>query len=290
MAAARSLWQGVFGVLLAGAIVAASSRGVTEMLLRALGPTPNYRRRPVAFPAGLVVAAGAVLAPILIGAIVGVEGNQLGRIGAYLLLTTGFALAGFVDDMLGGHSQSGFGGHLGALRQGVFTTGMFKVVFGAAISLGSVELLRSGSIGVMALLDAVLIALSANFINLVDRRPGRAIKCFLLGFAILGAWLWTKEKALGLGLLLNPAGSALGAAIVFFPSDLGERAMLGDTGSNVLGAALGYGMLHLAPVWRTTALAVLVWLTLASEKRSFGEIIEGNRMLRFLDRLGRVNW
>lgn len=282
------MWQGIFGVLLAGAIVAVSSRGVTEMLIGALGPTPNYRRRPVAFPAGLVVTVGSVLAPILIGACVGVEENQPARIGAYLLLTSGFAMAGFVDDMLGGHSQSGFRGHLGALRHGVFTTGMFKVVFGAAISLGAVELLGAGVVGVRALLDAVLIALSANLINLLDRRPGRAIKGFLFGFAILGAWLWAKERALGLGRLLNPAGAALGAAIAFLPSDLGERAMLGDTGSNVLGAALGYGMLQLDAWWRTVALAILVWLTLASEKRSFGEIIEGNVVLRFLDGLGRV--
>jgi len=285
----RWIWQGILGVLLAGTIVAVSSRGVTEMLLGALGPTPNYRRKPVAFPAGLVVAVGTITAPILLRLCSGVEEDQLRRTGSFLLLTSGFALAGFVDDMLGGHSQSGFAGHLGALRQGVFTTGMFKVLFGGAISLGTVELLGPGAVGLMVVLDAMLIALSANLVNLLDRRPGRATKGFLLGFALLGVWLWTKERASGLGRLLNPAGSALGAAIAFFPSDLRERAMLGDTGSNVLGAALGYGMLQLAPAWRVAVLAALVWLTLVSERRSFGEIIEGSKLLRFLDGLGRVN-
>jgi hypothetical protein len=88
------------------------------MLLGALGPTPNYRRKPVAFPAGLVVAVGTITAPILLRLCSGVEEDQLRRTGSFLLLTSGFALAGFVDDMLGGHSQSGFAGHLGALRQG----------------------------------------------------------------------------------------------------------------------------------------------------------------------------
>ena len=236
-------------------------------------------------PGRLVVAVGTITAPILLRLCSGVEEDQLRRTGSFLLLTSGFALAGFVDDMLGGHSQSGFAGHLGALRQGVFTTGMFKVVFGGAISLGTVELLGPGAVGLMVVLDAMLIALSANLVNLLDRRPGRATKGFLLGFALLGVWLWTKERASGLGRLLNPAGSALGAAIAFFPSDLRERAMLGDTGSNVLGAALGYGMLQLAPAWRVAVLAALVWLTLVSERRSFGEIEGSNCSL--LDGLGR---
>jgi hypothetical protein len=93
----RWIWQGILGVLLAGTIVAVSSRGVTEMLLGALGPTPNYRRKPVAFPAGLVVAVGTITAPILLRLCSGVEEDQLRRTGSFLLLTSGFALAGFVD-------------------------------------------------------------------------------------------------------------------------------------------------------------------------------------------------
>jgi hypothetical protein len=97
-----------------------------------------------------------------------------------------------------------------------------------------------------------------------------------------------KREGFGFGTPAQPGRiCAWGAAIAFFPSDLRERAMLGDTGSNVLGAALGYGMLQLAPAWRVAVLAALVWLTLVSERRSFGEIIEGSKLLRFLDGLGR---
>ncbi|MGB4008418.1 MAG: hypothetical protein WBL79_07430, partial [Bacillota bacterium] len=158
---------------------------------------------------------------------------------------------------------------------------------GGAVSLGAVELLAMAPVGIRDLMDAAVVALSANLINLLDRRPGRAIKGFLLGFAALSMWFWMKDGKAGLARMLSPAGSALGAAIAFFPADLGETAMLGDTGSNALGAALGYCLLQMTVGWRTSALIVLVWLTLASERMSFGKVIEDNRVLRFIDRLGR---
>lgn len=284
---ARMMWDGAFGALLAGMIVAASLKGVTEMLLRTVGPVANYRRKPVAFPGGLVVPFGAVLGPILVGALGGIHVDEPGRVGAYLLVIVGFGFAGFIDDMLGGHAQSGFSGHFGALSQGSFTTGVVKVFLGGAVSLGAVELLAMAPVGIRDLMDAAVVALSANLINLLDRRPGRAIKGFLLGFAALSMWFWMKDGKAGLARMLSPAGSALGAAIAFFPADLGETAMLGDTGSNALGAALGYCLLQMTVGWRTSALIVLVWLTLASERMSFGKVIEDNRVLRFIDRLGR---
>jgi hypothetical protein len=76
------MWDGAFGALLAGMIVAASLKGVTEMLLRTVGPVANYRRKPVAFPGGLVVPFGAVLGPILVGALGGIHVDEPGRVGA----------------------------------------------------------------------------------------------------------------------------------------------------------------------------------------------------------------
>jgi hypothetical protein len=72
------------------------------------------------------------------------------------------------------------------------------------------------------------------------------------------------------------------------PADLGERVMLGDCGANAVGALLG---LRLAAVparpARAGALAVVVGLTLASERVSFTRVIEATPVLRGLDRLGR---
>lgn len=64
--------------------------------------------------------------------------------------------------------------------------------------------------------------------------------------------------------------------------------MLGDTGANLLGAALG-----MASVWTMTfpaqlaVVAFLMLLHLFTERYSLTMIIEKNRLLRFLDNLGR---
>ena len=64
--------------------------------------------------------------------------------------------------------------------------------------------------------------------------------------------------------------------------------MLGDTGANAAGALLGTALVQGAGRrGRWTALAVLVGLTLASEKVSFTKVIESTPVLRELDALGR---
>jgi hypothetical protein len=122
-----------------------------------------------------------------------------------------------------------------------------------------------------------LVAGTANLVNLLDLRPGRATKAGAL---------------LALPLLAGPAGGLaagpLGASVAVLPADLDERVMLGDCGANALGAVLG---LRLAAgpsrSGRAAALAVVTALTLASEKVSFTRVIESTPGLRELDRLGR---
>lgn len=129
------------------------------------------------------------------------------------------------------------------------------------------------------LLAAAVMAGTANALNLLDRRPGRALKAFLLG------WLGLAATVPAAALELLPVA---GAALVLLPLDLGERAMLGDAGSNALGAALGWALAaHLAPVAQGTSLAVLVALHLLAEYRSLTELIEAVPPLRWLDSLGR---
>jgi UDP-N-acetylmuramyl pentapeptide phosphotransferase/UDP-N-acetylglucosamine-1-phosphate transferase len=70
-------------------------------------------------------------------------------------------------------------------------------------------------------------------LNLLDLRPGRAIKGFLIFLFLIAI--------LGLGdidwLLLAPL---LGAVLYYLLIDLRAGAMMGDAGSNVLGLTLGY--------------------------------------------------
>jgi hypothetical protein len=123
-------------------------------------------------------------------------------------------------------------------------------------------------------LRALVIAESANIINLLDLRPGRAGKVV---------------AAANLGLLGGPSGglaaAALGATGAVLPDDLCERTMLGDCGANALGALLGVQLAAAGELPLTTATVGL--LTLASERWSFNAVIDSCRPLRAIDRLGR---
>lgn len=293
------IWTALLNAVAGAAIARVCAPRIIDMLLRTVGPRANYRRRPTAFPAGLALILGAVGGPVAVVIVspkAWAEPLWTGR-AACLILTLGFGLAGLADDLLGGHDHSGVHGHVGAMRRGVVTTGVFKIAMGAVTSLGAVAVMTTvtrtatARVGLLSLaqlgVDSALIATSANLINLLDRRPGRAIKGFLLG--ALAAAVWISLSRCGDEALRAAASCAgvVGAAIAMLRLDLGEQAMLGDTGSNPLGAALGLLLLHLAPGVRIVLLALAVWLTLTSERVSFSHVIDSNRVLRFLDRLGR---
>jgi hypothetical protein len=160
---------------------------------------------------------------------------------------------GFVDDVLGG-DERGFRAHLRARR----TTGTLKL-----LGIPLVGLLRTRSVS-----GALLFALSANFLNQLDTKPGRALKAYLLA--------------------AGPLRAPLGRAVLLLPYDLRERAMLGDAGSNALGAVLGLKSVERLHGWgRWAAIGTLAGLTLLGERRSLGSLIERTPGLRELDRLGR---
>src|SRR5207247_2735474 len=113
---------------------------------------------------------------------------------------------------------------------------------GGEVTTGAVKLGGIGAAGVVAaalaggspadvIINAGLTAGGANLLNLFDLRPGRAIKVALAGGALLGA-------AGGPGAARAVAGPA-GAGLALLGVDLGERAMLGDTGANTISAMLG---------------------------------------------------
>ena len=72
---------------------------------------------------------------------------------------------------------------------------------------------------------------------------------------------------------------AVGAGAGLLTADLSERLMLGDAGANVLGAALGLGVvLACSPGVRTAVLVVVALLNLASEAVSFTAVIAAQRL------------
>ena len=229
-----------------------------------------------------------------------------------------------------GHQGGGFRGHLRLnWKRRRLTTGALKAVGGLVVATAAVQIALWGdpaeardvagagpggdwfralahllglgadpdaTWGVMALVRGVLVvALSANLLNLLDRVPGRAVKAALawwliaLAPAALVASGSTGRFDLGFETAewVVWAGAAVGASAGLVHSELAERHMLGDTGVNPVGAVLGMATVVAYPSsveW--AALAVLAALNLASERWSFSRIIDALPPLRWLDRLG----
>jgi len=270
--------------LVAGAVA-------TVVLLRTMGAVlanpvlerENYRGHRLPTAVGLV----------LVTAVVAVDGGRtvLGLVGigdaatapARLLVLTSvvaFGLLGLLDDLLGDAHDRGLAGHVRAAVGGRVTTGFVKLGGGAAVALvlaGTIVGDRPGRL----LLDGALVALAANLGNLLDRAPGRTTKWALLAAVPL---LWSAgTDATGVALAV-----VVGSATVLLWGDLQERFMLGDTGANALGAALGTATVLEAPAAaRDVVVACLLALTLLSEVVSFSRIIDAVPPLRWFDRLGR---
>jgi len=193
----------------------------------------------------------------------------------------GFGFIGLLDDLAGATATKGFAGHLRALRHGTVTTGLVKLVLGGVVGLLAAPVSGSGGF-VEMLRGGLLIALGANLANLFDRAPGRVVKFGMLGavvIAVAGAPGWW---------LTGPM-LVLGAGAGMLVPDLREECMLGDTGANVLGAALGFGLaLSLNRTGEWIAVAVLLAMNLASEKVSFTKVIDATPPLRWIDRLGSL--
>jgi UDP-N-acetylmuramyl pentapeptide phosphotransferase/UDP-N-acetylglucosamine-1-phosphate transferase len=93
----------------------------------------------------------------------------------------------------------------------------------------------------------------------------------------------------GLGWSLTGPLVVLGGGAAMLWPDLREECMLGDTGANVLGAAVGWGLVvALGSTGEWVALAVVVLLNLVSERVSFTRVIDAVAPLRWFDRLGAL--
>jgi UDP-GlcNAc:undecaprenyl-phosphate/decaprenyl-phosphate GlcNAc-1-phosphate transferase len=263
-------------------LVPAGARGLRDAgLVRA-----NYRGALLAFPLGAVLATAALvtLAPLAFlndRADLDLLEPALRQWLPYLI---GIAFLGFLDDSLGrgeaAATPRGWRGHWTALRGGSLSTGAIKAA--GALALAAYVVSGRGLESWRYLADVALLILTTNLFNLLDLRPGRAEKALALLAAglCLGAWTFAPLELLGIF-----AGPALVGAWL----TLGERAMLGDTGSNLLGAVAGVWLLTtLSGNGRLVALALVAGLTIYGELRSISGTIDSVPPLRWLDSLGRA--
>jgi UDP-GlcNAc:undecaprenyl-phosphate GlcNAc-1-phosphate transferase len=283
----RALPLAVCGVLVGWGVGFWAAPQVLAGLARSSLARVNYRKREVVAGLGLLLPIGqlAWAAPLAVAA--RVDPLRAGRAGllapsglAVVVAGLAFVVLGLVDDLIedpGG--RRGFRGHLRALATGRLTGGGIKLLGGALAGLLAASMATPPDRPPWAvLLGGLVVASAANTANLLDLRPGRCAKVFLP--------LWVA------GCVIDPGGGAWsaglgGAALAALPFDLREEGMLGDAGANALGAVVGT-LLLAGPMWLVwAAAAILVALQLASERVSFSRVIEGNRVLRAADRLGR---
>jgi len=243
----------------------------------------NHRGRPV--PALLGPAITAAVLVVGLGIVVGrafTEGG-LSSTDAHVLEDLGglvvVFLAGFYDDHQRGPHR-GLRGHLLELARGRVTPGTVKLF--AAVGAAALIAGLSGRGPLRAILGIPLMAGSANLWNLLDVRPGRAIKYFLLAAIVLAALVTAGDvRVMG--------GIAVAASLVALWPDLREMAMLGDSGSNVLGLVIGIALFRsLSALALGLALAAIMVLHLLAETVSFSRVIDALRPLRWFDRVGRV--
>jgi UDP-GlcNAc:undecaprenyl-phosphate/decaprenyl-phosphate GlcNAc-1-phosphate transferase len=269
--------------LLALVLAALLARGVLQGLATAGHVRVNYRGRPLPAPAGVLVVAASLLALAPLTLLQELAGGELlypetGRITLYVL---GVALLGLIDDLLGSEDPAarGWRGHARAVLAGRPSTGALKAIGTAALAL-----LTMSGVGLSAgryLLAAAVLVCATNLFNLLDLRPGRSTKAFVLLGASLAIGSAQLRTAWALGLFAAPA-------VLVGVYDLRERAMLGDTGANLLGALAGLWLvLTLSGTGQEIALGLLVLITVYGEFRSISKLVERTPGLRELDSWGR---
>ncbi|RYV50563.1 hypothetical protein [Pengzhenrongella frigida] len=238
----------------------------------------NHRGEPVSMLEGPAAAVG-----LLVGGVVGAPSARAAL--AATVATAGGVAFGLVDDLTEDRATrtKGLRGHLGALAHGELTTGGLKVlgIGVSALAAAAIATRRRSTGGWLfdVATSGALIAASANLVNLLDLRPGRALKATALAAAPLAI---TGGPAAGL------AAGVIGVCAGAAPGDLAERDMLGDSGANALGALLGTAVVLGSPrSVRLGLLAGAVGLTVASERVSFTKVIATTPVLRELDAWGR---
>jgi UDP-GlcNAc:undecaprenyl-phosphate/decaprenyl-phosphate GlcNAc-1-phosphate transferase len=269
-------------VLLAVLVVPAGARGLARAGLTRV----NYRDENLVFPLGavLVTASLVSLAPLAVlndRAGLDLLEPDLRRWIVYLI---GIAFLGLLDDSLGlGSSPDtprGWRGHASAILGGELSTGAVKAL--GALALAAYVVTGTGNEWLGYARDVALLILATNLFNLLDLRGGRVEKALFLlgaGFCVIG---WTLAPIELLGIFVGPF-------VVGIVLTLKNRAMLGDTGSNLAGAIAGIWMLtELDPTGRLVALVVVLAITAYGEFRSISETIEKIPPLRFIDSLGRA--
>lgn len=253
-----------------------------DMLMQTSLLEKNYKGDLIPNGMGMGIIFAQVLSLSLVSFFCGFQGKLVSGYNVSMLYLLGFVFIGFlglIDDTLGTDEYKGFKGHIGAFFRGKLTTGNIKASLGFFISIYISFYISKNLLELV--INAFVIALFTNLMNLFDLRPGRAIKVFFL-ISLLN--LIISRNNFQDYIII----SLYGILLSYMVYDLKALAMMGDTGSNVLGYSLGfYVASNFSLLGKLISILILLATNLLSEKKSFSKIIENNKILNFIDQLGR---
>ena len=265
-------------LLLVGVGVSVISIPMVKYMLESCGLIrKNYRGEMIQVGMGIAFIP-ALMVNSAILTYFNIEHDRLLLIFVLLFAVMAMAFAGIMDDAIGNRDVTGLKGHFLSMFKGRLTTGGFKAVLGGFIGIVVSAAVADNILGVVV--GTLVVALATNFMNLLDLRPGRAIKVYLI-ISIL-VLIFAGDFNRQLYMLLLPG------VVSYFIFDLKALSMMGDAGSNVLGVFIGVMIVISFSIQvQLVCLVGLIAIHVLTEKYSLTKLIEQNSVLNFIDKLGR---
>lgn len=249
---------------------------VRNLLLNSQVVCENFELDEIPTAMGLVFIFVQIISLGSIKIIYGLNDNF---ILIYLLGFVIIGLIGLLDDLIGDKIIKGLKGHIISFLKGTLTTGGIKAFVGLFIAFFVSSYISPDLLGFIV--NGLIIGLFTNCINLFDLRPGRATKVFAIISII---FIIFNLNSYNNYIII----SFYGILIPYILLDLKSKVMMGDTGSNVLGYTLGvYCVTNFEITVKMIILILLILIHLLAEKISFTKVINNNKVLNYLDNLGR---
>ncbi|MFY9177697.1 MAG: hypothetical protein WBI74_06945 [Caldicoprobacterales bacterium] len=234
----------------------------------------NYSGRDVINGAGLIFFIPCMLSALTLWKLIGLD-----NIFIYIILLLSMTLIGYIDDSLETSTSKGFKGHIKSMMSGELSTGIIKLIVSVIIGTLISAVYYSNVIDIA--LNTILFCLCVNFINLLDLRPGRGIK----GFILFTLFISVSSGLRSIWILL-PIYSSL---TIYTRGEMEEIYMLGDTGANLLGGVLGFYILKAAyPGVKYALFIILIFLHIIAEFKSLSNIIDSIPLLKYMDSFGQL--
>lgn len=256
-----------------------------QLFVRGNSLTKNFRGELIPQGIGVIFALYTLPWYTLYLVINNYYPSDLIETGSILIMITALytaSLLGFMDDILGSRDALGLKGHIRALLSGKLTTGIIKAAGVFLISLIASIFLSFGFWTII--LNTLLTALFTNLLNMLDLRPGRAVKFYIFLTITFGINALLTGRYYSFILILPIISSVIG----YFPFDLKARCMMGDAGSNLLGISAGIlSVIQSSYFGKLILLFLLIMIHVITEKHSLSDVIKHSRLLSFFDNLGR---